>query len=60
MYGSYTTSRESNIFSLNAIAGPKEVGRIRISGNMSDAKELFLINRSVLGVYESRVNLLKI
>ena len=55
-----STSLQSNIFSLNAIAGPKEVGRIRISGNMSDAKELFLINRSVLGVYESRVNLLKI
>lgn len=53
------TNLQSVGFSLIDIAGPKDVGRIRISGNMSAANELFLINRSILGLYESKVNLLK-
>ncbi len=40
------------------IGGPKEVGRIRISGNMTDAKELKLIHYSVTGLYKKEIDLL--
>ncbi len=52
------TSFQKGTFSLSAIGGPKEVGRIRISGNMTEAKELKLINYSVTGFYKNEINLL--
>lgn len=52
------TSFEPGTFSLDKIGGPKEVGRIRISGNMTDAEELKIINRSVTGIYQTEQNLL--
>ena len=53
------SSFQKGTFSLDIIGGPKEVGRIRISGNMTDAKELKLINYSVTGLYKNEVDLLR-
>lgn len=52
------TSFQKGTFSLQAIGGPKEVGRIRISGNMTDATELKLIHYSITGMYKNEVDLL--
>ena len=46
------------LFMLTDIGGPKEVGRIRISGNMTEAKELKLIHYSVTGLYKKEIDLL--
>ncbi len=53
------TALTSQSFSLNDIGGPKDMGRIRISGNMTSADELLLVHRSVSGVFERKVNLLE-
>lgn len=45
--------------SLKEIGGPSENGRIRISGNMTNRRELLLINQSVTGLISSEVDLLK-
>lgn len=45
--------------SLAELGGPKEVGRIRISGNMTDRKEVLLIEQSATGLFERRTDLLK-
>lgn len=46
--------------SLKEIGGPSENGRIRISGNMTDRKELVIINTSVTGIIVGEsTNLLK-
>ena len=42
------------------LGGAKEVGRIRISGNMTEAKELLLIDKSVTGLYEKSKDLLSL
>lgn len=52
------TSFNRGTFSLTDIGGPKEVGRIRISGNMTEAKELKLIHYSVTGLYKKEIDLL--
>lgn len=52
------SSFQKGTFSLVEIGGPKDVGRIRISGNMTDAKELKLINYSITGLYKNEVDLL--
>ena len=43
---------------MTLIGGPKEVGRIRISGNMPKARELKLIHYSITGMYKKEINLL--
>ena len=53
------TSFQKGTFSLAAIGGAKEVGRIRISGNMTNAEELKLINYSITGLYKNEIDLLK-
>lgn len=53
------TSFQKGTFSLAAIGGAKDVGRIRISGNMTNAEELKLINYSITGLYKNEVDLLK-
>ena len=46
---------------LDEIGGPKsDVGRIRFSGNMTNAKELKIIYQSVTGLYEKEIDLLKL
>ena len=58
---SYTaTDLRSRTFSLEMLGGAKEVGRIRISGNMTEAKELLLIDKSVTGLYEKSKDLLSL
>ena len=52
------TSFQKGTFSLQAIGGPKDVGRIRISGNMTDATELKLIHYSITGMYKKEEDLL--
>lgn len=52
------TSFQKGTFSLQAIGGQKEVGRIRISGNMTDATELKLIHYSITGMYKKEEDLL--
>ena len=52
------SSFQKGTFSLVEIGGPKDVGRIRVSGNMTDAKELKLINYSITGLYKNEVDLL--
>lgn len=53
------TSFQRGVFSLKVLGGPKEVGRIRISGNMTEAKECKLINYSITGMYKTEMDLLK-
>ena len=53
------TSFQKGTFSLAAIGGAKEVGRIRISGNMTNAEELKLINYSITGLYKNEIDLLR-
>ena len=46
---------------LKEINGPaSDAGRIRISGNMTDRKELLIINQSVTGLHSNSINLLEI
>lgn len=45
---------------LSIIGGGSECGRMRVSGNMTDVKELKLIHQSVTGLFEQEVDLLKI
>ncbi len=52
------SSFKKGTFSLTLIGGPKEVGRIRISGNMPKARELKLIHYSITGMYKKEINLL--
>ena len=53
------TSFQRGVFSLKVLGGPKEVGRIRISGNMTEAKECKLVNYSITGMYKTEMDLLK-
>ena len=39
---------------MKVLGGPKEVGRIRISGNMTEAKECKLVNYSITGMYKQK------
>lgn len=45
---------------LSILGGGKSAGTMKIAQNISDAKEFILINQSVTGVYESRINLLTV
>lgn len=53
------TSFQRGLFSLKVLGGPKEVGRIRISGDMTEAKECKLVNYSITGMYKTEMDLLK-
>lgn len=46
--------------SLAEIGGPREAGRIRISGNMTNREELILIEQSATGLFERRTSLLSV
>lgn len=58
---SYTaTDLRSKTFSLEMLGGAKDLGRIRIPGNMTGVKELLLIDKSVTGLYEKSKDLLSL
>lgn len=45
---------------LKVIEGPSEAGRLRVTGNMTDKTQVLLINQSITGVYEEKIDLLKV
>lgn len=55
------SSISGKITDLKDIDGPSsDVGRIRISGNMTDKKDLKLIRQSITGICEQTIDLLKV
>lgn len=53
----YRSTRENS--NLTSIGGARTAGVFKIGKNLSNQKELFLVNQSITGLFENRVNLLK-
>ena len=45
---------------LRLIGASEKSGTMKINKNITDAKECFLINQSVTGLYENRIDLLRV
>lgn len=54
------SSLSSTVENLSEIEGVSEAGRIRVSGNMTNKKKVEIVNQSITGLIENRIDLLKL